>query len=81
MNDFAKIAITVNDISKEGNLPQLLQNSHFLFAEIRFCLQERASNFVSVNQIHSTIRCAAPVCIMLNLHYLSPLLAIKTGTE
>jgi len=56
MKDFAKIAITVYDISKEGNLPQLLQNSYFLFAEVRFSLQERASNFVSVNQILSTIR-------------------------
>jgi hypothetical protein len=36
MKDFAKIAITVNDISKKGILPQLLQNSYFLFAEIRF---------------------------------------------
>jgi len=49
MKYFAKIAITVNDISKEGNLPQLLQNSYFLFAEIHFIMPESASNFVFVN--------------------------------
>jgi len=69
------------NLIRDGNLSHFKKNACCLFAEIHFMMPESESNFIAIKSSHTLIRCAAPVCIMLILKYLSPLVAIKAGTE